>query len=344
MASVNFEKFKANQIKAVMRHCDKEQRKQSNHSNKQINKQVTDTNLQYDRSYEETCKRYDERIAYLDSFENANKRKDRVTCLGITVPTPKGLDATEEFGWFNKVNKIVKKQFGANNVLQCYIHRDEVHQYRNAETGQLETSRVHAHFFVVPERDNKLVGKHVCNRENFIKLDNSIHDMTVSDYGIDFMDGSKKKSKATVEELKGKSASREYRIKARKSITKQVTERLESDYEARRELLEAQAREFEKLVAEQNRAFQVREADLQEREQAAAEREKAAAEREKEFQGREDRLQAQERALKIKIKDVQSMTYRQAVAIVKRAEARKSEAPVVGSYVRELPWDDCQLE
>lgn len=338
MASVNFEKFKANQIKAVMRHCDKEQRKQHNHSNKQINKQVTDTNLQYDRSYEETCKRYDERIAYLDSFENANKRKDRVTCLGITVPTPKGLDATEEFGWFNKVNKIVKKQFGADNVLQCYIHRDEVHQYRNAETGQLETSRVHAHFFVVPERDNKLVGKHVCNRENFIKLDNSIQDMTVSDYGIDFMDGSKKKSKATVEELKSKSASREYRVKTRKSITKQVTERLESDYEARRELLEAQARkrelEFEKRVTEQNRAFQAREADLQERE-------RAVAEQEKEFQGREDRLQAQERALKIKRKDIQSMTYKQAVEIVARAEARKSEAPVVGSYVRELPWNDC---
>lgn len=341
MASVNFEKFKANQIKAVMRHCDKEERKQRNHSNKQINKQVTDTNLQYDRSYEETCKRYDERIAYLDSFENANKRKDRVTCLGITVPTPKGLDATEEFGWFNKVNKIVKKQFGANNVLQCYIHRDEVHQYRNAETGQLETSRVHAHFFVVPERDNKLVGKHVCNRENFIKLDNSLQDMTVSDYGIDFMDGSKKKSKATVEELKGKSASREYRVKTRKSITKQVTERLESDYEARRKLLEAQARkrelEFEERVTEQNRAFQAREADLQEREQAVAEQEK-------EFQGREDRLQAQERALKIKRKDIQSMTYRQAVEIVARAEARKGEAPVVKPHVRELPWNDCQLE
>ena len=341
MASVNFEKFKANQIKAVMRHCDKEQRKQSSHSNKQINKQVTDTNLQYNRSYEETCKRYDERIAYLDSFEHANKRKDRVTCLGITVPTPKGLDATKEFGWFNKVNKIVKEQFGSDNVLQCYIHRDEVHQYRNAETGQLETSRVHAHFFVIPERNNKLVGKHVCNRENFIKLDNSIQDMTVSDYGIDFMDGSKKRSKATVEELKGKSASREYRAKARKSITKQVTESLESDYKARRELLEAQAREreleFKKLVAEQNRAFQAREADLQEREQAVAEQEK-------EFQGREDRLQAQERALKAEKKDIQSMTYSQAVAIVKRAEARKSEAPVVGSYVRELPWDDCQLE
>lgn len=326
MASVNFEKYKANQIKAVMKHCDKEQRKQNSHSNKQINKQVTDTNTQYRRSYEETCKRYDERIAYLDSFENANKRKDRVTCLGITVPTPKGLDATKESEWFSKVNKIVKEQFGADNVLQCYIHRDEVHQYRNAETGQLETSRVHAHFFVVPERDNKLVGKHVCNRENFIKLDNSIQDMTVSDYSIDFMDGSKKKSKATVEELKGKSASKEYRVKARRAITKQVTERLESDYKARRELLEAEVREREqealKELTERFRALQEREADLQEREQAVAEKEM-------EFQGREDRLQAQERALKAEKKATKAMTYQQAVDIVARAEARQSEAPVV---------------
>ena len=39
MASVNFEKLKTSQeVKAMLRHCDKEERMTTNHSNKEINK------------------------------------------------------------------------------------------------------------------------------------------------------------------------------------------------------------------------------------------------------------------------------------------------------------------
>lgn len=57
MASVNFAKLKTPQeVKAMFKHCDKEQRKTTvNHSNKQIDKTLTDKNVQYrGRGYRET--------------------------------------------------------------------------------------------------------------------------------------------------------------------------------------------------------------------------------------------------------------------------------------------------
>lgn len=226
MASVGFEKLKTPQeVKAMFRHCDKEERKKANsHSNTDINLQSTALNLQYNRDYKTTCKLYDDKIAYLDSLEGANKRKDRVTCFGLNVPVPQGLQANQEVEWFGKVRDIIKAQYGADNVLQCYIHRDEKHTYKNAETGQDCESRTHGHFYVVPEHNGKLNGKWFSNRANMNKLNNSIHDMTQSDYGLQFMDGSKRKSKKTVEQLKNES---EYRI-----IQEQLEkERQELDYQ-----------------------------------------------------------------------------------------------------------------
>ncbi|MBO5435324.1 plasmid recombination protein [bacterium] len=231
MASVDFEKYKMSQIRAILRHCDKDLREMNEHSNRQIDKQLTCTNIQYDKSYEQTCDELFNRIAYLDSLNGANKRKDRVICLGLNVPLPKRFDTTKDLEWFDKVEHIIKDQFGERNVLQRYIHRDEVHQYRHAETRQLETSRIHAHFFVIPELDKKLVAKHVCCRANFIKLNNSIQEMTVSDYRLDFMDGTKKKSKATVEELKNKSADIEYRMIVREEVISDVREELRKELE-----------------------------------------------------------------------------------------------------------------
>lgn len=226
MASVGFEKLKTPQeVKAMLRHCDKEERiKTKVHNNRDINLQATGSNKQLNRDYSTTCKLYDDKIAYLDSLEGANIRKDRVTCFGLNVPVPQGLQADKEVEWFGKIRDIIKAQYGADNVLQCYIHRDEKHTYKNAETGQNCESRTHAHFYVIPEHNGKLNGKWFSNRANINKLNNSIHDMTQSDYELQFMDGSKRKSKKTVEQLKNES---EYKI-----IQEQLAkERQELDYQ-----------------------------------------------------------------------------------------------------------------
>lgn len=206
MASANFEKLKSPQeVKSRLRHCDKEERLNHDHNNEHIDKSITGSNLQYERSYKESCDMYDERIKYLDSLDGANKRKDRVTCFGIEIPCPLGLQEDMEEQWMNDINNIVTNQYGSVNVIGMYLHRDEKHEYMDSETAGKKMSRTHIHFYVVPEVDSRLNGKQFSSKANIMKLNNAIHDMTQSRYGLDFMDGTKRKSKASVESLKNKS-------------------------------------------------------------------------------------------------------------------------------------------
>lgn len=206
MASVNFEKFKiAQQVKAMFRHCDEEKRLETNHSNIDINKSATPNNMQGNLDYDAACKRYDERIAYLDSQPGANRRKDRVTCFGLNVPAPKDLKPEDERAFFMEVLEIIKNQYGEDNIIQYYMHQDEKHEYINSETGEQCMSRSHMQCYVVPEHKGKLNGKWFSNKSNMIKLNNAIHRMAQEQFNVMFMDGSKKKSRKTVEQLKSES-------------------------------------------------------------------------------------------------------------------------------------------
>ena len=206
MASVNFEKLKAaQQVKAMFRHCDGEKRLETNHSNIDINKSATPDNLQGNLDYDAACKRYDDRIAFLDSQPGANRRKDRVTCFGLNVPAPKDLKPEDEKAFFMEVLEIIKNQYGENNIIKYYVHQDEKHKYINSETGEQCMSRSHMQCYVVPEHNNKLNGKWFSNKSNMIKLNNAIHKMAQEQFNVMFMDGSKKKSRKTVEQLKSES-------------------------------------------------------------------------------------------------------------------------------------------
>lgn len=206
MASVNFEKLKAaQQVKAMFRHCDEEKRLETNHSNIDINKSATPNNMQGNLDYDAACKRYDERIAYLDSQPGANRRKDRVTCFGLNVPAPKDLKPEDERAFFMEVLEIIKNQYGEDNIIQYYMHQDEKHEYINSETGEQCMSRSHMQCYVVPEHKGKLNGKWFSNKSNMIKLNNAIHRMAQEQFNVMFMDGSKKKSRKTVEQLKSES-------------------------------------------------------------------------------------------------------------------------------------------
>ena len=62
MASVNFEKLKTpQQVKAMLRHCDGEERMEANHSNIDIDKSKTSGNMQGDLDYTAACQKYSER-------------------------------------------------------------------------------------------------------------------------------------------------------------------------------------------------------------------------------------------------------------------------------------------
>lgn len=210
MASVNYGKCHgASETKAKMRHCDKEEREKHEHSNKDIDKSITCDNRQMRGSYADTCKKYDDRIAYLDSQPGCNKRKDRVTCMDLVIPVPAGISEKDEDRFCDKVCGIIGRMYGKDNVMQFYEHKDEKHPYKDPETGQMRMSRTHAHAFVIPEKDGKLNGKWFSARRNMIKLNNAIDEMSQREFGVPFMDGTKKKSIKTVEQLKNESQIRE---------------------------------------------------------------------------------------------------------------------------------------
>lgn len=265
MASVNFEKLKTPQeVKAMLRHCDKDERLEHNHTNKQIDKSKIHKNAQI-IGYADACQAYDARIKYLDSLPGANIRKDRVTCFGLNIPFPEGLKETDDVKWTNKVLKLVEQQYGAKNIIAAYLHEDEVHDYKDAETGKQRTSRPHVHVYVVPEVDGKLNGKVFSSKSNMQKLNRNIHKMTQIDYNVDFMDGSKRKSKKEVETLKELSRLQELNQKE-KSVAEQATQN--QDIQARLHEQMIQFQEEKRQFQEEKQKFDKEKAKFQEREDA----------------------------------------------------------------------------
>ena len=227
MASVNFQKCKGGaSTKAIIRHCDSEKRKNASHANESIDTTKTEMNLTFNFSftkkdgtkyskqlnYEETCKRYDKRIQAIDEGGNRNKRKDRVTCFALCVPAPESIKSEDIKLFYSGVTHILREKYGAKNFVNSYIHFDEVHDYKDAETGQNRTSRVHGHFFFIPEREGQLDGKWFSSRSNMVEVNKKIDDFCRERFGIRFMDGSKKKSRKAVETLKNESKQQEYEL------------------------------------------------------------------------------------------------------------------------------------
>ena len=130
---------------------------------------------------------------------------------------------------------IISEQYGEDNIIGLYTHYDEKHTYIDAETGKERTSRDHMHVYVIREIDGKLNGKKFSSKRNMTKLNNSIQKMTQADYGIDFMNGTKRKSKDSVETLKRRSEER-------------AIEQREAELEAERQKLKGLQKEYETKI------------------------------------------------------------------------------------------------
>ena len=254
MASVNFKKIKgAGEAKAMMRHTDIEERKLHNHSNEHIDISKNDENVNFIKlSYEQCCKRYDDRIAYLDSLDGQNKRKDRVTLFGLTATVPEGLDRKAGNAFLLDVCRLMENRFGSENIIMATAHWDEVHDYIDPLDGNLKTSRGHLHMYVVPALNDKLNGKAFSSRAAMKSLNKAIDKLAMEKYHVEFLTHGKSK-KLSVEELKALSdkevANRLVEVeKANKSI-KAMNDRLDALKEQER----AAKASLDKSVAEAER-------------------------------------------------------------------------------------------
>lgn len=266
MASCKFENGKyhtATEAKAHFRHDDIsiESRKIAAKGNSNID--ITKSHLNRSLcglTYKEVCEKYDRRIEFLDNTTNTNRRKDRVTLQNIEIPVPKELNRKLYNKWFIKVAEILCSMYGAENFIDGQIHYDEEHEYIDTETEELVTSRVHAHFSIVPELNGVLNCKKISNRTNMRKLNNTIDNMTRFLFNCSFMTGEKKKSRQTVDELKNKS--NQLALKQREQAVAEAEKRLlqskqafdEQEQEAEQKM--ALIGEYERIGAEYyNRAM-----------------------------------------------------------------------------------------
>lgn len=200
MASVNFEKIKAGgkPVSAYIRHDDENERMIHNHANPDIDKRLTHQNKQWaGLSYAETNKKFRDRINFLDCTTNTNKRKDRVECYSLSVPIPDAVKDKEAF--FLDLTRMCSDRFGEDNLINSYLHVDEVHDY--VDGGVVKTSLEHVHVLVVPELDGKLNGKMFSGKEAMRSFNKEVDEMCREKYHCKFNTGEPARHK-TVEELK----------------------------------------------------------------------------------------------------------------------------------------------
>lgn len=261
MSSVNWKKIKtASEAKAMLRHCDNEQRLVHEHANAQIDKTNTYRTLKFGAAkdgYKAICDLYDAKLEALDSQPGANKRKDRVTCIGWSIPLPRslfgGLDdegINEMNSWFEKVYETIEVNYG-DCLLGGYVHYDELHDYKDAETGEQTHSLPHLHVYVIPEVDDKLKAKEFTAKKNMIAMNTAIEDMTQTYFpGHTFQTGKKRKRSRSVEELKVDSQRLEIVEQAQKEAQK-IREKAQKEAEAETEELLRNAEIEKKKIIEE---------------------------------------------------------------------------------------------
>ena len=175
--------------------------------------------------------------------------------VSVEIPAPRDLPEDRYKEWFSRVSDIMIGFFGGpQNLIEGFIHVDEIHDYVNAETGMTVRSRAHGHFCGVPEIDGTLNAKRLTSRANIIKINSEVDAMSRKEFGCFFMTGEKKKDFHTVEELKEISAYAEYEMK----LTRQK-EKLEEQREQLRILREALDRRQREIEEKEENARRIHE-------------------------------------------------------------------------------------
>ncbi|MCM1060540.1 MAG: plasmid recombination protein [Eubacterium sp.] len=249
MASINWMKARsAEEVKALLRHDEREKREAAHeHSNFHIDKSKTYLNYSIiGRTYKERCDMYDNALAealavaetnteeyVIKKGKNAGQmwkrkkgklRKDAVTALNMYAPVPADLPQDDYENWFKAVHDIMTEIFGEGNVIDSDIHFDEVHEYFNTFTKEWAFSRVHMHTMVVPRTaDGRLCCNEIFTRQNCIKLNNLVEEMTQREFGVAFNTG-EEPHRETVEALKSKSFKEETKLLEELNRKKNETE------------------------------------------------------------------------------------------------------------------------
>ena len=232
MAAVQYSGGKchgASEAKAMIRHACADERVRHTHSNRDIDQDRTISENSDIRglTYQQMCDAYDERIERYRKSSIKALRKDAVTLYDLIITKPEQLPASQEDSWYRDVADAIDRHYGAKVVLDIKIHRDEIHEYTDVDTGKRVMSRAHGHAFVFPEVDGRLCAKSFSSRRQMRELNRKIDELTHERYHCAFLTGehSVDRSFQTVEQLKRRSDEMEAQTKAmqeRQTIERQI--------------------------------------------------------------------------------------------------------------------------
>ena len=110
------------------------------------------------------------------------------------VPVPDGMTDEQAHDWYRDVWEIFEKHYGAENMIEACVHVDEKHDYVDPDTGETRTSRTHAHFYFVPERDGEFAAKHIVSRAEMIALNRELDEVSRECMVCDSWTGRKRKA------------------------------------------------------------------------------------------------------------------------------------------------------
>ena len=224
MASVNWKKVTTQTAGAMKRHLGQYEREHGNHSNEHINKELSHQNYCIGcNDFSDAFTAMKKRVAEVDKmYPPDRKRADRKTACFLEIPCPNELrlqGKSDDF--FAKSFEIMQEFFGEKNVHGGFVHKDELHEYRDKD-GSLKMSMEHMHLLVScyaewQQKDRKtgemverkgINGRNFETRPRLNKLNNMMQEMCQREFGVSFNTGEKPQKKS-VERLKAESALRE---------------------------------------------------------------------------------------------------------------------------------------
>lgn len=288
MSSIGFEGGKHTTKQACSGTIPHDFRERENYANSDIDRTRTHLNQHYGcDTAEEARLKLRGRIAECDAIHPPKKnRADRKTSIQMMVYAPReGLDDDERLPMFyEKLYMRFEEFFGKENVIYGTVHYDETHSYFDTDTKQQVESRSHMGVTVVPYTDDMdfVPDKYKAglNMNNFYRrslpnMVNKIADEVCEDvFGFPYRDGTGKKSKKTVEQLKEESRAIEEQLaeidKNKSTIeeqTKSIAEneqtkaKQEKDIELEAERFQASLRQKSDELNREIDAFNEREAE-----------------------------------------------------------------------------------
>lgn len=146
-------------------------------------------------------------IAEIDKQQPPKRiKKDRKTVAELCIPAPRERMSEKDcLRFFEAVyGELYEKGY---HVCGGAIHGDEIHDYIDPSDKQVHTSRLHLHILVVPETAGKgLNMKSWLTKNRFRELNALCDRVCTRELGFTFLDGSKSRSRGTVEKMKEESA------------------------------------------------------------------------------------------------------------------------------------------